>query len=108
MNLFKSLIFFLLLYISGCTPHGILGKTRRPRTAFTSQQLLELEKQFKQNKYLSRPKRFEVAQNLLLSETQASKYENEWELSLYVVFFLGFCFINPSLLFSCPTNRALS
>ncbi|XP_055383721.1 homeobox protein Hox-C5-like [Condylostylus longicornis] len=50
--------------------HTLLGKTRRPRTAFTSQQLLELEKQFKQNKYLSRPKRFEVASSLLLSETQ--------------------------------------
>ncbi|KAH8247971.1 hypothetical protein KR032_003690 [Drosophila birchii] len=50
--------------------HAILGKTRRPRTAFTSQQLLELEKQFKQNKYLSRPKRFEVASGLMLSETQ--------------------------------------
>ena len=54
--------------------HAMLGKTRRPRTAFTSQQLLELEKQFKQSKYLSRPKRFEVASCLHLSETQASKY----------------------------------
>ncbi|XP_037039552.1 transcription factor LBX1 [Bradysia coprophila] len=50
--------------------HAMLGKTRRPRTAFTSQQLLELEKQFKQSKYLSRPKRFEVASCLHLSETQ--------------------------------------
>ncbi|OQR67149.1 hypothetical protein BIW11_13693 [Tropilaelaps mercedesae] len=46
------------------------GKTRRPRTAFTSQQLLELENQFRLNKYLSRPKRFEVATNLMLTETQ--------------------------------------
>jgi hypothetical protein len=50
-----------------------LGKTRRPRTAFTSQQLLELEKQFKENKYLSRPKRFEVATGLCLTETQVHK-----------------------------------
>ncbi|XP_066908906.1 motor neuron and pancreas homeobox protein 1 [Halyomorpha halys] len=50
--------------------HTLLGKTRRPRTAFTSQQLLELEKQFRQNKYLSRPKRFEVATSLMLTETQ--------------------------------------
>ncbi|XP_050296369.1 homeobox protein Hox-A1-like isoform X2 [Anthonomus grandis grandis] len=58
--------------LTGCTPGGnaLLGKTRRPRTAFTSQQLLELEKQFRQNKYLSRPKRFEVATNLMLTETQ--------------------------------------
>ncbi|ODN00480.1 Motor neuron and pancreas homeobox protein 1 [Orchesella cincta] len=49
---------------------ALLGKTRRPRTAFTSQQLLELERQFRQNKYLSRPKRFEVATSLMLTETQ--------------------------------------
>lgn len=47
-----------------------MGKCRRPRTAFTSQQLLELEHQFKLNKYLSRPKRFEVATSLMLTETQ--------------------------------------
>ncbi|OCT63403.1 motor neuron and pancreas homeobox protein 1 [Xenopus laevis] len=49
---------------------GLMGKCRRPRTAFTSQQLLELENQFKANKYLSRPKRFEVATSLMLTETQ--------------------------------------
>uniref|UniRef100_A0A3P9PM83 Motor neuron and pancreas homeobox protein 1-like n=1 Tax=Poecilia reticulata TaxID=8081 RepID=A0A3P9PM83_POERE len=49
---------------------ALLGKCRRPRTAFTSQQLLELENQFKLNKYLSRPKRFEVATSLRLTETQ--------------------------------------
>ncbi|XP_053621562.1 homeobox protein Hox-D4a [Plodia interpunctella] len=54
----------------GGAPHALLGKTRRPRTAFTSQQLLELEKQFRMNKYLSRPKRFEVATSLMLTETQ--------------------------------------
>lgn len=73
----KLCIFFFLvsLYSIGGLhmQHAMLGKTRRPRTAFTSQQLLELEKQFKQSKYLSRPKRFEVASCLHLSETQASK-----------------------------------
>ncbi|XP_028847072.1 motor neuron and pancreas homeobox 2a [Denticeps clupeoides] len=55
----------------GASPQpGLLGKCRRPRTAFTSQQLLELENQFKLNKYLSRPKRFEVATALMLTETQ--------------------------------------
>ncbi|THD27316.1 Homeodomain transcription factor HB9 [Fasciola hepatica] len=48
----------------------LVGKTRRPRTAFTSQQLMELEQQFSSNKYLSRPKRFEVATTLGLTETQ--------------------------------------
>ncbi|XP_028834693.1 motor neuron and pancreas homeobox 2b [Denticeps clupeoides] len=55
----------------GASPQsGLMGKCRRPRTAFTSQQLLELENQFKLNKYLSRPKRFEVATSLMLTETQ--------------------------------------
>ena len=58
-----------MLFVGG-PQHTLLGKTRRPRTAFTSQQLLELEKQFKENKYLSRPKRFEVATGLCLTETQ--------------------------------------
>nr|CAI5841175.1 unnamed protein product [Callosobruchus analis] len=61
----------VLAFKGGCGPgHALLGKTRRPRTAFTSQQLLELEKQFRQNKYLSRPKRYEVASHLMLTETQ--------------------------------------
>lgn len=55
---------------SNVAGQALLGKTRRPRTAFTSQQLVELEKQFQQNKYLSRPKRYEVATSLRLTETQ--------------------------------------
>ncbi|XP_036397359.1 motor neuron and pancreas homeobox protein 1-like [Megalops cyprinoides] len=55
---------------SSAPQSGLMGKCRRPRTAFTSQQLLELENQFKLNKYLSRPKRFEVATSLMLTETQ--------------------------------------
>ncbi|CAL8240875.1 unnamed protein product [Merluccius merluccius] len=55
---------------AGSPQAGLLGKCRRPRTAFSSQQLLELENQFKMNKYLSRPKRFEVATSLMLTETQ--------------------------------------
>lgn len=58
---------------------GLLGKCRRPRTAFTSQQLLELENQFKLNKYLSRPKRFEVATSLMLTETQVGHFTGRTE-----------------------------
>ncbi|CAI2306837.1 unnamed protein product [Caenorhabditis sp. 36 PRJEB53466] len=46
------------------------GKMRRPRTAFSSEQLVQLEKQFSDNRYLSRPKRYQLAQQLSLSETQ--------------------------------------
>lgn len=66
-----KLIFFLIVFLAQAQ-NGLMGKTRRPRTAFTSQQLLELERQFKMNKYLSRPKRFEVATTLMLTETQVT------------------------------------
>ncbi|VDO88661.1 unnamed protein product [Haemonchus placei] len=48
------------------------GKMRRPRTAFTSEQLIELERQFGENKYLSRPRRYQLAQELCLTETQVN------------------------------------
>lgn len=46
------------------------GKQRRPRTAFSSQQLLTLERQFQAQKYLTRPQRYELATSLMLTETQ--------------------------------------
>lgn len=66
-QIYRSLLPFLS---TAQAQSNLLGKCRRPRTAFTSQQLLELEHQFKLNKYLSRPKRFEVATSLMLTETQ--------------------------------------
>uniref|UniRef100_A0A3B5QRF2 Gastrulation brain homeobox 2 n=1 Tax=Xiphophorus maculatus TaxID=8083 RepID=A0A3B5QRF2_XIPMA len=49
-------------------PH--LGKNRRRRTAFTSEQLLELEKEFHCKKYLSLTERSQIAHALKLSEVQ--------------------------------------
>ena len=46
------------------------GKTRRRRTAFTSEQLLELEKEFHSKKYLSLTERSHIAHQLKLSEVQ--------------------------------------
>ncbi|CAD6196305.1 unnamed protein product [Caenorhabditis auriculariae] len=46
------------------------GKMRRPRTAFSSEQLVQLERHFADNRYLSRPRRYQLAQQLSLSETQ--------------------------------------
>lgn len=43
---------------------------KRSRTAYTSNQLVELEKEFRNNKYLCRPRRIEMAHNLSLSERQ--------------------------------------
>ncbi|XP_029448433.1 homeobox protein GBX-1-like [Rhinatrema bivittatum] len=46
------------------------GKGRRRRTAFTSEQLLELEKEFHCKKYLSLTERSQIAHALKLSEVQ--------------------------------------
>lgn len=46
------------------------GKSRRKRTAFTSCQLLELEKEFIAKKYLSLNERSEIAKQLNLTEMQ--------------------------------------
>ncbi|CAH1241005.1 GBX1 [Branchiostoma lanceolatum] len=54
----------------GLGPAAPGGKTRRRRTAFTSEQLLELEKEFHSKKYLSLTERSQIAHALKLSEVQ--------------------------------------
>ncbi|XP_032239584.1 homeobox protein Hox-B4a [Nematostella vectensis] len=61
----------------GCSQHYlsarnmiVSGRHRRPRTAFSSHQLLALERQFQLHKYLTRPQRYELATSLMLTETQ--------------------------------------
>ncbi|XP_076065462.1 uncharacterized protein LOC143039388 isoform X2 [Oratosquilla oratoria] len=50
--------------------NGVGGKSRRRRTAFTSEQLMELEREFQTKKYLTLSERSHIAQTLNLSEVQ--------------------------------------
>ncbi|KAG5840559.1 homeobox protein koza [Anguilla anguilla] len=49
---------------------GGVGKQKRSRAAFTHLQVLELEKKFNHQKYLSAPERAHLANSLRLTETQ--------------------------------------
>lgn len=49
---------------------GFDGDNKRTRTAYTRQQVLELEKEFHYNRYLNRRRRIEIAHTLTLTERQ--------------------------------------
>jgi len=54
---------------------GVFGSNeikKRPRTAFTPEQIKRLEAEFQRNKYLSVGKRMELSKALKLTETQVN------------------------------------
>ncbi|KAA0706699.1 Homeobox protein Hox-C4a [Triplophysa tibetana] len=58
------------IHISTVNPNYNGAEPKRSRTAYTRQQVLELEKEFHYNRYLTRRRRIEIAHSLVLSERQ--------------------------------------